>query len=454
MTLPQYLYSQLSPHASASRWLVAYSGGVDSHVLLHCLALLKRENPAWPDLAAVHIDHQLQSQSTSWVDHCRSVCDALSVLFFTRAVVVEKDGDGLESAARRARYAAFAALMEPDDVLLQGHHRDDQVETVFLRLLRGAGVGGLSGIPPRRALSKGQIFRPLLALTRAQILDYARQNQLRWIEDPSNKNTNLDRNFLRQHVLPLINNRWPAYRDTVTRNADWCSESEQLQADLAAIDLAAFTINASNSEDFPASKRLPLAALKDLSRVRQKNLLRYWLGEHDAPALSAAQWQQIFDRLINAGEDAQPAVQWSGRVLRRFDQALWLGVPMPLIDCARQMHWSEITEPLCLGDGSTLRVTAKKHVGLAQSLIDVSTTLTVGYRKGGERCRPQGRAHSQTLKKLLQEYRVPPWLRDRVPLIYRDDELIAVAGYWVCADYLAGSGETGWQFNWQTPPDW
>jgi tRNA(Ile)-lysidine synthase len=432
------LHRQLAPFSNAPRWLVAYSGGVDSHVLLHLLTKI----PAHPPIVALHINHQLQHQSSQWAGHCQQQAGTLGIPLSVVCVDVECQArESLEEKARQARYQVFESLLEPGDVLLLGHHRDDQVETLLMRLLRGSGSRGVAAMPYSRNLGHGQLLRPLLDVSRSTIAAYAIANHLQWIEDPSNQNSDFDRNFLRLEVLPKLAQRWPEYRQTLSRAAALSEESAQLNAELAELDFHALCLS-------PDALSIPLATLAELSVARQKNLLRYWLEWRGLPLPSAAQLQQLLDTVVNARPDAEPLLEWPGTQIRRFKGDLYAMRPLPKFDSAAIYAW-DLSRPLMIDGAGILEAKTVLGSGLHLAALD-QAKITVRFRRGGERCQPAGRSGgSQTLKKLLQEYEVPTWLRDRLPLVYCDDQLVMVANLWVCEGYQATSGQSGVQLLWK-----
>ena len=427
------LDSVLAPFSDYRRWWIAYSGGVDSHVLLHLLAQMRRQHKI-PALIALHINHQLNPRAAAWVEHCRRVCADLDIEFVAEAVQVVNDGNGIEAAARAARYAAFEKHVDTNELLLQAHHRDDQIETLLLRLLRGSGLAGLAAIPAQRGLGRGLLLRPLLDCSREDIHAYARSRGLTWIEDDSNRDDRFDRNFLRLNVLPVIERRWPAYRDTLSRVVTQADESARLLDELARVD-AGQTIGTDGS--------LILVELKTLACARQGNVIRHWLEQKQLPQPSREQLQQVL-AMADARIDAQPCVTWAGAEVHRFRDQLYAFPPLPAVPVEPiDIAW-DMREPLSVVGLGTLTATVVAGTGLRADRV-----YHVRNRIGGERCKPAGRAHSQTLKKLLQEYDVPPWLRERQPLIYCGDEIAAVADLWVCDGYLADAGQNGRRLRWE-----
>ena len=424
----------LAPYLHCQRWWIAYSGGVDSHVLLHTLAQLRHRQKI-PALTALHINHQLNPRAQAWAEHCRQICAQLDIEFIAETVSVINSGDGIEAAARAARYAAFERHVGADELLLQAHHRDDQIETLFLRLLRGSGVAGLAAIPAQRTLGRGYLLRPLLQYTRAELLAYAAANQLQWINDDSNDNDCFDRNFLRLNVLPLIEQRWPAYRSTLSRVVAQADAAAQLLDDLARVD---------SEKLIGHDNALAIAGCKKLSEERQRNVLRFWLQRQQLPQPSREQLQQIM-AMLTARIDAEPCVQWPGVEIHRFRGHLYTMPPLPPQPAAPiDIAW-DCAQPLHIDGLGELTATAAIGNGLRADLA-----YRVRNRRGGERCKPLGRAHSQTLKKLLQEHAVPPWLRDRLPLIYCGDEIAAVGDAWICEGFCAEANQDGWLLRWES----
>jgi tRNA(Ile)-lysidine synthase len=427
---PVALIPSLEPLLHRPRWWIAYSGGVDSHVLLHAVAVL-RTHVALPPLTAVHINHQINPHATDWAARCTAVCAALGIDCVIESVRVDAAGIGLEAAARNARYTAFERHMGAGEILLQGHHADDQVETLLLRLLRGSGLAGLASIPRQRPLGRGELLRPLLAYSRGQLLDYARAQGLQWIHDDSNDDPALDRNFLRLRVLPLLAERWPAYRDTLRRVVDNAADGRAAIDEVAAADHAVVA----------DGDTLCIDRCTRLGAARQRSLIVHWLAHQGLPGPSSAQLAQVLD-IFEAGEDAEPCVSWPGVEIHRFRGALHALRPLPAPPGDIDEAWRP-EQPLRLPGLGELRTASVDGAGLR-----ADRQYRVRNRRGGERCRPLGRAHSQTLKKLLQEYAVPPWLRDRLPLIYCGDELAAVGDIWICEGFETAAGAAGWRIEW------
>lgn len=401
----------LQPWLRAPAWCIAYSGGLDSTVLLHLLANWARQE-ALPPLRALHVQHGLQAVAEAWPAHCARICRQLGVSLEVLDVCVE-EGASLEQSARRARYAAFSGHLQAGELLLSAQHLDDQAETLLFRLLRGTGVRGLSGMPVQRALGQGRLVRPLLDSSRAELLAYARQHDLSWVEDPSNADERFSRNFLRRQVLPLLQQRWPQAPVTLVRSAGHCTEAQQLLGELAELDLAAAT--SPSPLPWLQLPSLQLSAVAALSEARQRNLLRHWLAELTRMPDSEhwAGWQTLRDARI----DAEPVWRLSDGQLHRADDRLWW----------LSGDWLDVPAPLRLSgissDGSS-QLPGNGHVWLQGKLPTGRWQLR--YRSGGETMQLADRGRRE-LKRLLNEWRVPAFVRGRLPLLFDGEELVAVA---------------------------
>ncbi|MFJ7798837.1 tRNA lysidine(34) synthetase TilS [Pseudomonas sp. NPDC096950] len=426
------LLPNLKPWRTATTWRVAFSGGLDSTVLLHLLAHLANTQ-SLPTLSAIHVHHGLQAAADAWPAHCQSVCDALGVPLEVVHVQV-RSGASVERAARDARYGAFSAATLANEVLLTAQHRDDQAETLLFRLLRGAGVRGLSGMPSERALGAGHLLRPLLDVTRAELEAYAAAHQLSWIEDPSNEDRQFSRNYLRHQVFPVLTERWPQAQATMARSAAHLREAQGLLDELALIDLG----EACSRSDFDwlGLPSLELASLEKLSAARQRNALSHWLATRtrlpDSDHWSG--WQDLRD----ATGDARPVWRLAdGELHRASGRIWWLSGPWlrtpPVVG-----RWADPTSPLALLDNGRLSMTGQIPDG----------PLHIRYRGGGEIMHLPERGH-RDLKRLLNESGVPLFARGRLPLLYRGEQLLAVAGL----RGLNGSARDGWNLHWQPPSE-
>ena len=392
---------------------VAYSGGPDSTALLHALSQLPAARAR--GLRAVHVDHGLQADSASWARHCKDVCAALELPCHVLLVQVDTSaGRGLEAAARDARYAALAKHLRAGESLLLGHHRDDQAETVLLKLLRGAGPEGLGGMRALRPFADGQLWRPLLELSREQLQHYVTTHELAVIDDPSNDDTRLARNYLRRDVLPGLTRHWPQAVDSIVHSATLSRH--------AADTLRSAWMIAFESLRDPATDTLDAIGWLALDSALREPLLDHWLHGLGLPAPTTAQRRQIeFQCAARAGQ--QPCIQWRGADLHIWRGRMWAAAPAPALDPAWQQSWHG--EPLQLPDGGLL--------SLSDPSARLRDPLLVHLRRGGERIKPVGNAHTRELRDLFQGANIPPWQRAAVPLMSSDGELVAVADRWINA---------------------
>lgn len=415
------LLAKFSILPTVKRYLIAYSGGLDSTVLLQASAELLSQRNVF--LQAVHVHHGLRSEADDWVDHCKQYCARLGIPL--RILWVEgrgQRGDSPEAAARRARYGALRPLVDTQTCLLSAHHQDDQAETLCLQLLRGAGPNGLAAMPFVTVFGGGYHARPLLEFCRHELAQYANERGLPWIQDPSNEQVQFDRNFLRHRLFPLLQQRWPGVTRTIARAAILQAEAVELMSDLASIDRVS-TIGS-------RPQTLSVSALDRLTPTRQTNLLRDWIRGNKLPVPTYAQLAQVRHGLLAARADRIPCLHWSGGEIRRYRDDLYVMKPLVSHDPHRVLTWNTSASLRIPHLELELNVQELKARGLALPLA--STELNVRFRLGGERCQPKGRRYRHRLKKLLQEAGVPPWERDRIPLIYRDDHLVAIWGYWTC----------------------
>lgn len=419
---------------------VAYSGGVDSHVLLHALKTLQVQGLSI-QLHAVHVNHHLQASSDAWAAHCQAVCDRLAVPLLQLSVCIDKkSGESLEALARAARYGVVAKALPKGAYLLTGHHQDDQAETVLLQLLRGAGPKGLSAMPFQKTCQGVTIARPLLTFSRQSIEVYAREKALNWVEDDSNADRDFQRNVLRHDVLPLLKKTWPGAAETLSRSAQHCAEAVALLALLAETDLHACLVG---------QNTLHIPALNLLSAPRCKQVIRHWLSQLGFDLPPTTKLQQILDEVIPARPDANPLVAWAGAEVRRYRESLYANKPFAAFDHQQIFLW-DVNQPLTLPSGLG-QLLATQTCGNGLKVSEVQGLLEVRFRQGGETCYLPGRLGAHSLKHLFQEWGVPTWERDRVPLIYYQGQLICVFGFCVCDGFLAENNEPAWLIQQKKP---
>ncbi|WP_369162595.1 tRNA lysidine(34) synthetase TilS [Candidatus Thiodiazotropha sp. LNASS1] len=416
---------------------IALSGGLDSCVLLNLLAELRSQLPY--DLHAIHVHHGLQRQADSWQTHCERVCQGYDIPLETvRLTLNVNSGESLEAVAREARYRAMAEQMGEGDLLLTAQHLDDQAETLLLQLMRGSGPAGLASMPPLTHFGPGWLARPLLTFSRESLEAYAGHHNLSWQEDPSNRDQRFDRNFIRHQVMPLLRSRWPAAATTLSRAARFSGELLMLVREEAEEDLAK-----ARSKD---GDTLSIAALKQLNSVRLRNLLRHWVSATGAPLPSSKKLARIEREAVHGRIDAVPLITWEDWEVRRYRDRLYL-CRARVIDLPNQpLIWSNGDE-LVLPEGLGRLIARPGEDGISAAHWQ-NAKVEVRFRHGGERCRLFRQSHHRPLKKLFQEWGVPPWQRSRIPLIFLDGELTAVPGHCVCGPPLARSGEEAIVVEW------
>ncbi len=431
---PHNLRQRLSALPTARRYWVAYSGGRDSHVLLHCARQILS---APTELCAVHVHHGLHVQADDWQQHCAKVCADLGVGLQSVQVDAQAGaGQSPEAAARDARYQAIARLLQPGDALLTAHHRNDQAETVLLQLLRGAGPRGLAAMPACSPLGSGLHLRPLLEFPRQALSDYATRLGLHWVEDLSNLDVRFERNFVRQRLVAVVAERWPAWDATLARAAENSAEAAYLADQLGELDL--LQVLGENPGE------IDVIALQELDPARQRNVIRTWLRRLRLPTPTRAHLRRILDDVVAARVDAEPLVHWSGVEVRRYRDRLYAMAPLPLHDPKQRMPW-DLRAPLVL-DALNLRVTARRARGRGVRCdACTSNRVQVAFRSGGEHLRPLGSAHRRSLKTLFQERGVAPWQRDRIPLFYVGEQLAAVGSLWLEQTLAAATDEDGFE---------
>jgi tRNA(Ile)-lysidine synthase len=435
---PERLLAVISSLPAAPRYWVAYSGGLDSQVLLHALSVL-RPLPA-AELSAIHIDHGLHQDAADWSAQCERYCREQDIpLKVVQVKVDATNGESLEAVARDLRYAAIAAEIGVGDILFTAHHQDDQAETMLLQLLRGSGPGGLAAMPAIAEFANGYHARPLLGFSRQQLADYADGEGLSWLEDPSNRDISFDRNFLRQHVIPQLAERWPSLGRTLSRSASHCGEAQQLIDKMAQQDLDKLLDGGDSS--------LNLNLLAELPPPEGRAVLRAWIKGEGFAVPDTVHLERVLVEMVAAREERNPLVTWQGTELRRFRGRLYISQPLPPFDSNLVLQWDG-DSPLELPTGMGRLLVEEGESGIPQQLWE-SGAIQVRFRSGGERCRPPGRGHSKSLKKLYQEMGIPPWLRQRLPLVFVDEQLVAVGDLHYCIPTESQSGLPGIILRWE-----
>lgn len=413
--------------------LVAYSGGVDSSVLLHLMTALRQRHHI--EVRAAYVNHGLNPLADSWAEHCHQQCQQWRVPFTRLAVTVDAQRGGIEAAAREARYRALHEHLLDNEVLLTAQHLDDQSETFLLALKRGSGPAGLSAMAAATTLGNHPLLRPLLGFSRQRLETYARSHQLSWIEDDSNQNERFDRNFLRRRILPQLTERWPHFPAAVARSAQLCAEQEQLLDELLAESLRALC---------RPDGSLSIDGLAPFSPVRRFALLRRWLAERGAQMPARDQLQRLWDEVAVSRQDADPQLQLNQWQIRRFRQHLYA---LPLMQSLKErvLTWQPLSGALELPDGAGVLSLAGDGMRVRQP--NAEEQVSIRFSAAG-RIHRVGRAGGRSMKKLWQELGVPPWLRDRTPLVFYNDQLIAALGRFVTLEGQAKEGDPDWHITW------
>lgn len=417
--------------AGFNRIIVGFSGGLDSTVLLHTLS-------AYPLLhsriIAVHVNHGISQHALSWQNHCEQYCHALDIAFIAKAVEFDRSAN-IEEGARNARYAVFSSVLSASDCLILGHHRDDQAETLLLQLFRGSGIDGMASMREISALGNSWIGRPFLSHSRKELEAYAVVNQLHWIDDESNLDQHYSRNYLRHSIMPLLENKWPAVTGNLVRAASHCQQAQDNLFDLALID--AYEL----SKD-----RLHITPLKGLKRARIANVLRAWLKISAIQSPSMHTFNRLIDEAMFASKDAMPLISWDGARIRRYQDYLYIHrVGQAALPTSTE--WRGFPKPISIAEGLIRLFASGADKGM---LIPLSAKVEIRFRQAGE----QLILHGQTkkLKKLMQDWGIPPWLRGGIPLIYVDNQLAAVVGYAI-SDLFYTTNSSPWIISVNTPAD-
>jgi len=410
--------------------LVGLSGGVDSVVLLHLLCKLSLR-ASW-QLSALHVHHGISPNADQWSDFCAELCTSLQIpLSIEHVDIAPLRSHGIEAAARKLRHAAFAK--QQCDFVALAHHADDQAETLLLQLLRGAGLRGVSAMPQlSRSYAGPSMVRPLLHCSRLEIISYAAVHQLKWIEDESNADEFYPRNFLRHRVMPVLEEKFPAYRSTLSRSAAHFAEASMLLDELAEQD-AVQAIDEGT---------LAVSVLRKLSHQRGKNLLRFFLNTKGVQMPQALRLDDMLHQLCDAREDAAVCISCGEHEIRRYLDRVFVQISLGDFDRNTVLEWKGETALDWPALKAQLRFTRTHGQGISLEKLQ-REPVTFRMRQGGESLRPEVRASTRSLKNLLQEHHIPPWQRPRIPLLYSGDELVWAAGVAIDADYQAHGNESG-----------
>ena len=408
---------------TANKLLIAFSGGLDSTALLSLVKKLSEKRPHL-SLRAIHIHHGLSPNSDTWTAHCQQLCEQFAIPLIIEKVKVEMH-DGIEAGAREARYQAISTHIQPDEYLVTAHHLNDQTETFFLALKRGAGLQGLGAMQKESQLFGMPILRPLLSFSRNELEDYVQQENLSWVEDESNQDNHYDRNFLRNQILPELRQRWGHFDHAVQRAAQHCFEQQQLINELLQDCFEQHIL-----ED---QKQFSLVNFLDYSSQKQTALLRMWLAKNQIAMPTQVQLMHIIDDVIKAKSDASPQFQLGEHIIRRYQQCLYL--TEKFTDLSQTCLDMPLNQQIALPDNLGTIYAAYNEQGILVNwnekqvqLADTQDPIQIRFAYTGKVKRQHNRP-AETIKKIWQELGVPPWQRNRIPLIFYGETLQSAVGF-------------------------
>jgi len=423
------LLSSLQQLPSAKVYWVGFSGGADSTALLFAIHELKPEMKA--GIKALHINHGLHEDADKWQAHCQRICRRLGIELQTCSVRVGRNsGSGLEAEARRLRYEIVENILNENELFLTAHHRDDQAETLLLNLVRGSGVDGLAGMPETRALGAGLLARPLLDFSMHSLRLYLQERNLEWLEDPSNQDQSYDRNFVRQHLIPELENRWPGVSGRLSTSAGHCRD--------ASIALAKWADTALSGRR-PHERVLELPGL-DYHGSEFRFLIRHWLNVNQAPSLPLRQLQELSRQCSHASPGSRVRIGWEGWVIHLFRDCLWLQ-PETSISTCPELKW----------DNSTA-INLGPEIGVLEFKPSVEhwpAGISVNSRVEGERIQVHPGGQHRSIKDLYREAGIPPWLRPSIPLLHRDGATLAAGDMVISPELNEWLNRSQSSFRWQ-----
>ncbi len=428
--------SSLNQFSNSNKFWVACSGGLDSSVLLHLFSINK--NKIKQDIEVLYVNHGLQEEAGDWGLFCKKLCQQYDIAY-TQLEIKENypKGVSVEAWAREKRYSLIENLMGDHDVLFTAHHLDDQVETFFLQALRGAGPRGLASMPIVKNYSNALHARPLLNYSRENLKEYAEENKLDWHEDKSNMDYRYDRNYLRHRVMPVIEDKWPSYRQTISRLISHQKESKKILDEIACADLEQALHN--------NIMCLNLNYINELSIERQKNLIFFWLNELSLDSPGSINIEQVISNIIYSNTEKAPCVNWKNTEIRRYKNMLYASKKIEKHDVDAEYYWKPERVLNILDE--TLIAKSRCGKGISKTKTN-GADFVVRYRHGGEKIQPDYLSHSKTVKQLFQEKAVLPWLRDRIPLVYINGKLAVIPGFCIDESFSADEDEQSWDICW------
>jgi len=431
---PDKLKQQLGEWTQPGCYWVAFSGGADSTALLHAMARISSD--LGRQVRAIHINHGLHPHADDWQAHCERHCENLAIELVQKKVVVEVGSrQSPEAQARTARYSAMLSTVEDNDMLLTAHHADDQAETIILNLMRGAGVDGLAAMQPVRRAGNAWLGRPLLNCRRLQLRRFLAENKIQFVDDPSNDDRSIRRNFVRHEILPRLEQMWPASTEQLNKSAAHVRSASQILKSMASADLRVC--------QGAYSYEIILDRLREFDGDRKALIIRQWAREHDLHTPDQRQMSELLKQLESAREDNALCLEWPGAEVHHYRSSLYIMPALPECPDNWYMDWNgqdAITLPAANGELSLLGTNSSSFADMP---------LQVHARGGNEKLLPVGQAHHKSLKQLFQAAGIPPWLRSRIPLLSSDGECLAVGDLWLDQAFAKLLGETGLDLQWQ-----
>lgn len=418
--ITQKVWANLDPHLKpSSSIIVAYSGGIDSHVLLHILS----ERTADYSLQAWHVNHGLSQHAAKWAQHCQEICQERSISYRKFEVnIPQQTGESLEALAREARYQALGAHLPKEAVLLTAHNENDQAETLLLQMMRGTGLSGLCGIAAQYPFEQGMLVRPLLGCSRQEIEHYAKFHCLNHIEDDSNTDLRFMRNRIRHCIMAQLQEIHPGFTKNMARTATVCAQTQAVLNTYLAQDLAMVSIS---------PKIIDLEKLAQFDANKIQALLRFWLQTQKCQMPSQRKLAQIQQQMLFAQQDKHPQVQWGRHLLRRYNGHLYLNsIQTKPADCASVATEWDLSKPLKLPNQVTWHAKKVKGKGIDSQKLH-RAALAVCFRVPGQRLPIWGENNRRQVKHLFQTLKIPPWERSEVPLFLHEGQLVAIGSYWV-----------------------
>lgn len=422
------LLKQLRRFPAARRYLIGLSGGADSTALL--VAMARQTDSIDASIEAVHFDHGLNSQSTSWQRHCEELCQQLGLPLTCHSLDLSPGSPDLENNARNQRYQWVESQIDQDTIYLTAHNADDRAETLLLNALRGSGLEGMASIPEIRPLGKGQVARPLLGFFHEELARYLETREITWIEDPSNQENHQDRNFIRNEIFPALELRWPATRQSLAHTSEHLRGANNLLRELLTqhYELSLFD-----------QGQLPLGILDNKDDVTATHVVREWLRRNKAPPVPETRLLEFLDQLRASTTQSRCEMSWQGWAVRLFRGDLWLLSATNFPQCP-QMRWQGDAQ-LNLGPGLGTILFGKEKQNL-------NAKWTIGPRQPGAAVQLHPDGPDRKLKKVISEQGVPPWQRMSVPVLYRNGSVMAIGDWQFAPIFSSWTQKHGLEYRW------